>query len=100
MRKEINNFKVAEILHYYFATGQSLENIAKRYRINKQTISNIITRFIHTFREEQPLINPTMHEKSEEEMLLNKEKLSDQRFYDYTQLDPNNRWWVGKGKMS
>jgi len=97
MRKEINNFKVAEILHYYFATGQSLENIAKKYRINKQTISNIITRFINTFQREEKVVSPASCERNDEEMLLDK-KLSDQRFYEFTKLDPNNRWWVGKGK--
>lgn len=88
------NAKVAKILHYYFSTGESLKVIAEKFKSNEMTISNIISTYMKAFRGKEIKTDPA--EQTEEDILMDK-KLSDRKFYEFTKLDPSNRWWVNKG---
>jgi len=94
--KQLQSAKIAKVLHYYFSTGAALNVMAKKFNINEMTISNMISNFMRTFKKEENKAPST--EKTIEEVLLDKKLVSDQRFYEFTKLDPSNRWWVGKGK--
>lgn len=85
-----------------YLLGKSLEDISEQLGCSYYYATQVVTAY-HELQKITPReiaapvnINPTKFTESE---LLNIAFMPDEKFYQHTGLDKNNRWWVNKGKM-
>lgn len=95
MQQKLTLSDRAKIVAEFIDTGTTLGRLADKYKTHQSTVSDVISLFIST-QDIRKVYVPA--DKISEEDLLNPRVISDEKFYSITGLDPENRWWVGKGK--
>ena len=86
----------------FFLKGLSIDEIAQKCGCSYMFVTQLCSAYLElqkqSFKNEKMLIrlDSISSTYSENELI----DMSYSRFYEFTKLDPNNRWWVGKGKLS
>lgn len=101
------NSKIGALGGFYivslFIKGVNIDEIARRCGCSYIFVTQLIGAYLElqklSFKNEALLVklSRVAFTHSENEM-LSKEIMSDKEFYARTGLDPDNRWWVGKGQ--
>jgi len=84
-----------------FLKGKPIDKIAELHSCSYTSVAQILAAYM----ELQKIVSKNeillarlggIAASSTENELLD---MPNSKFYEHTKLDPNNRWWVGKGKM-
>jgi len=98
MKAKLGALSTIEIIEK-FLQGWPIQSIAKTYNCYNGYISQIVTAYLDMQSKiDKAKIKLAMDGEdlvTEFDLL----KMPNNRFYEHTKLDPNNRWWVNKGKM-